>query len=213
MAKQAKHCNHVLANGVLCGARPLRDNDFCYWHHKARTNLRARTTTSDTTSSGIVLPLLEDANGIQMALQQITQAILDGRLDNRRAGLLLYSLQLAMMNVKNVQTDPDRVFREHSNVTALGEEEPSGFNDALNGNPCLNHCNTCAEPECSDRVLPQSPDTASAKPTTVTKMEACTGGPHVHDAFRADVRSRRSQPERPKGCRAASAFMFKGLNS
>jgi hypothetical protein len=122
MAKVTKHCNHVLANGVLCGAKPLRDNDFCYWHHKARTNLRARTTAPDTTSVGIVLPLLEDSNGIQMALQQITQAILDGRLDNRRAGLLLYSLQLAMMNVKNVQTDPDRVWGNHTHIASLGEE-------------------------------------------------------------------------------------------
>ena len=151
MAKQAKHCNHVLANGVLCGARPLRDNDFCYWHHKARTNLRARTTTSDTTSSGIVLPLLEDANGIQMALQQITQAVLDGRLDNRRAGLLLYSLQLAMMNVKNVQTDP----------TASSESTATSPHSAKK-NPAASTTRSTAIPVSTTAIHAPSPNAPTA---------------------------------------------------
>jgi hypothetical protein len=207
MAKLTKHCNHVLANGVLCGAKPLRDNDFCYWHHKARTNLRARTNTADATSVGIVLPLLEDANGIQVALQQITQAVLDGRLDNRRAGLLLYSLQLAMMNIKNVQTDPDRAWGDHSNLIALGEEEPSGFNDALNGNPCLGHCTTCAEPDCSDRVLPQSPEPApaSAQTANIMKIQASCGAENFCASnATGKARNRRSAPFNRSACRPTS---------
>ena len=57
-------------------------------------------------NSGLELPLLEDANAVQVTIQEIMQAILDRRIDNKRAGLLLYSLQLASSNIRNLTPLP-----------------------------------------------------------------------------------------------------------
>jgi hypothetical protein len=47
----------------------------------------------------ITLPMLEDSASIQVAISQIVAALLSSRLDARRAGLLLYALQIASQNI------------------------------------------------------------------------------------------------------------------
>ncbi len=58
---------------------------------------------------GVVLPLLEDANSIQLAIQMVAQAAADRRITRGEAGMLLYSVQLAIMNLKNVRV-PEAVY-------------------------------------------------------------------------------------------------------
>jgi hypothetical protein len=48
------------------------------------------------------LPDVEDSASIQLALIQVIQALASSQLDPRRAGLLLYGLQVASANAKNV---------------------------------------------------------------------------------------------------------------
>jgi len=45
--------------------------------------------------------LLEDRSAIQRALSEVANAIANNRVDPKRAGLLLYSLQIASQNAKN----------------------------------------------------------------------------------------------------------------
>ena len=57
------------------------------------------------------LPLLEDANAIQVTLSNLLRAIAGNHVAERRAALLLYGLQIAVSNVANVRlkiwdTDP-----------------------------------------------------------------------------------------------------------
>jgi hypothetical protein len=47
----------------------------------------------------LVLPALEDANAIQMAVMLVQRALIDDEISEKRAGLLLYSLQIAAANV------------------------------------------------------------------------------------------------------------------
>jgi hypothetical protein len=49
------------------------------------------------------LPAVEDSASIQLALIQVLQALAAGQLEPRRAGLLLYGLQVASANAKNVR--------------------------------------------------------------------------------------------------------------
>jgi hypothetical protein len=49
------------------------------------------------------LPPVEDSASIQLALIQVIQALAAEQLDPRRAGLLLYGLQVASANAKNVR--------------------------------------------------------------------------------------------------------------
>jgi hypothetical protein len=61
----------------------------------------------------IQLPLLEDAESIQIAIQEVVDAITQDRIDSKRAGLLLYALQTASANLKNADFEP-RKLREDS---------------------------------------------------------------------------------------------------
>jgi hypothetical protein len=58
-------------------------------------------------SAALELPPIEDAASIQLALIDILQALAANRLDPNRAGLLLYGLQVASVNVKNTLSHGD----------------------------------------------------------------------------------------------------------
>ncbi|HET9364770.1 MAG TPA: hypothetical protein VFP71_07205, partial [Candidatus Angelobacter sp.] len=51
---------------------------------------------------GLQLPAAEDANSIQVGLMRIQKALIDDTISTKKAGLLLYSMQLALQNVGQV---------------------------------------------------------------------------------------------------------------
>ncbi len=54
----------------------------------------------------ITLPILEDANAIQVSLMQIMRLIISGEIDGKNAGLLLYALQTASSNLPRTRFEP-----------------------------------------------------------------------------------------------------------
>ena len=54
------------------------------------------------------MPVLEDADSIQVALMQVMRLILSGQLDPKIAGLLLYALQTASVNLRQMKLEPLR---------------------------------------------------------------------------------------------------------
>ena len=64
--------------------------------HPARSEAPALDTPID-------LPPLEDQLSIQLALMEVTQALAANEIDPKRAGLLLYALQVASANVKDMK--------------------------------------------------------------------------------------------------------------
>ena len=101
-------CQHIKVNGTLCGSPALRRNRFCYFHklhHEETIELntdRARRKRNVT----IELPVLEDANSIQVTLMQIMRLIITGQIDGKNAGLLLYALQTASTNLHRTNFAP-----------------------------------------------------------------------------------------------------------
>jgi len=101
-------CQHLKVNGTQCGSPALRRNSFCYFHklhHEERIVLnadRARRRHNIT----IELPVLEDANSIQVTLMQIMRLIVAGQIDGKTAGLLLYALQTASANLPRTSFQP-----------------------------------------------------------------------------------------------------------
>jgi hypothetical protein len=87
-------CEHVKSNGVRCGSPALRGQTFCYFHN----NLSGPRVN--------VFPLLEDGNAIQLELGEIIRALVDERIDTKRASLVLYALQIASLNLRNVNFEP-----------------------------------------------------------------------------------------------------------
>jgi hypothetical protein len=167
MRTKKKQCNHILTNGQVCNAIPMRDSNFCYWHHKARARRRRYERIGGPISmeanSGLELPLLEDANAIQVAIQEIMQAILDRRIDNKRAGLLLYSLQLASSNIRNLTPLPKD---DRPQIDKIGSDDEDIFNDCIGSDErdqeCHDDCRDCAEPDCDSREQGTESNTAPA---------------------------------------------------
>ncbi|MGC1421591.1 MAG: hypothetical protein WA815_04530 [Terracidiphilus sp.] len=83
-------CRHIMPSGKKCHSPALRDKPFCYYH----TNLHRLGDPSSPEAKQHLLPI-EDTSGIQIALTQVLGALNSPHMDTRRAGLLLYGLQIA----------------------------------------------------------------------------------------------------------------------
>jgi hypothetical protein len=109
MTKVARQCEHIMINGEFCRAAALRGRKYCYFHlvhigrrlRAERVQEVAQAYDCDASLLPAELPLLEDANSIQLALSQVIDDVLHSRLDTKRAGLILYALQTASRNLAN----------------------------------------------------------------------------------------------------------------
>jgi hypothetical protein len=88
-ANEAPRCRWVKQDGTSCGSPQIRRHIYCY-AHKQMMEARAMA---------LRLPALEDANAIQISLMRVQKAMIDDTISVKKAGLLLYSLQLAITNV------------------------------------------------------------------------------------------------------------------
>jgi hypothetical protein len=104
-------CQHLKVNGTQCGSPALRRNRFCYFHklhheESIELNLDRLKSARRNRRATIELPVLEDANSIQVSLMQIMRLIIAGQIDGKTAGLLLYALQTASANLQSTNFAP-----------------------------------------------------------------------------------------------------------
>jgi hypothetical protein len=105
LADEAPRCRWVRQDGTMCGSPQMRKHIYCYAHKQM---MEARALA-------LRLPAPEDANAIHMSLMQVQKALIDDTISAKKAGLLLYSLQLAMTNVGRTtfgQADDDELVME-----------------------------------------------------------------------------------------------------
>jgi hypothetical protein len=101
-APKQYQCRHIFTDGRRCSSPCLRQEEFCYYHHTTRkpvANPRRRRSRSST----FHLPLPEDRSAIQSSIGEVLQRIASNDIDPRRAGLLLYGLQIASLNLPKTQ--------------------------------------------------------------------------------------------------------------
>jgi hypothetical protein len=100
-------CEHVKINGTQCGSPALKRNHFCYFHKRwQETRIVLNANRARRGRAALDLPVLEDANSIQVSLMQIMRLILSGQMDTKTAGLLLYALQTASSNLSRINFEP-----------------------------------------------------------------------------------------------------------
>src|SRR4029077_3257094 len=92
-------CQHIKMNGTQCGSPALRWRRLCFFHDRIKRE-RAKIAADMTAQRRFDLPLLEDANSVQVSLMKVIQMLGSGRLDHRTAGLMLYALQTASINLR-----------------------------------------------------------------------------------------------------------------
>ncbi len=89
LADMAPRCRWVRQDGTSCRSPQMKQHIYCFAH---RQMAEARTLM-------LMLPAPEDANAIQVGLMRIQKALLEDTISTKKAGLLLYSMQLALTNV------------------------------------------------------------------------------------------------------------------
>ncbi len=173
-------CRHILTDGRRCKNPTLRapktaenpdgHENFCYFHHTTRRpiqNPRARRVARRST---FTLPLLEDRSSIQLAIGQVLQQIASNDIDPRRAGLLLYGLQIASLNlpkpnpkeefepttVDEITHDP--ILGDLAPPAELGHDEPkSSIHLLLDHFDRIDSLQAVADPAPHLRTTPNSP--------------------------------------------------------
>jgi hypothetical protein len=98
-------CTHIKTNGTQCGCPALCGRRFCFFH-KNWQGQRIQLNAQPAPDLTFTLPVLEDADSIQVALMQVMRLILSGQLEPKIAGLLLYALQTASLNLRRTKLEP-----------------------------------------------------------------------------------------------------------
>jgi hypothetical protein len=99
LAAHRYQCRHTFPDGARCGSPALRNETRCYYHHETRkpvTNPGDRNARINT----FEFPFPDSRTAVQSALGDLMVRIGSNDIDPRRAGLLLYCLQLAQANLK-----------------------------------------------------------------------------------------------------------------
>jgi hypothetical protein len=118
MADMAPRCQWVRQDGTSCGSPQMKQHIYCFAHMQMA---EARTLM-------LMLPVAEDANAIQIGLMQIQKALIEDRISMKKAGLLLYSMQLAMTNVGQTtfgQAKDEEMVRETVDEEEAFSRQPS----------------------------------------------------------------------------------------
>ncbi len=89
MADMAPRCQWVRQDGTSCGSPQMKQHIYCFAHMQM----------AEARELMLRLPPPEDANAIQVGLMRIQKAVTEDSISMKKAGLLLYSMQLALTNV------------------------------------------------------------------------------------------------------------------
>src|SRR6266403_1345548 len=115
-------CNFIKTNGTICESPAMKDRELCYYHGRDKSRVenfqQARGLKSDDYMNGhpalqaslnpeimesLEMPALDDAVSIQVALTNLLRAVCYEHISEKRAGLALYALQVAVSNLANLQ--------------------------------------------------------------------------------------------------------------
>ena len=90
-----QECRFIKSNGLKCQSPAMRGSQFCYFHGRTRVYV----PRSRSSCKSLQLPPLQNQASIHAALDEIFQALASGDIDSKRAGNLLYALQMAQQTV------------------------------------------------------------------------------------------------------------------
>ena len=92
-----QECRHIMPNGAKCHSPAMRGMAYCYFHVAGR---RAAQGQSRARKKPLKLPALTDRNAVQVAVNQVLDAIGSSAISPRSAGQLLFGLRIASDNFR-----------------------------------------------------------------------------------------------------------------
>ena len=210
-------CRHIFTDGRRCGSPSLRNEHFCYYHGKTRrtgTRQPQVKTLTDRKNSTFELPSpadLAERSGIQLAIGLILHKIAHNEIDPRRAGLLLYGLQIASSNLPSEKAptkvqEPAEFVEELVHDAEIGplapeadweENRPKGTIQRLLEEL---ECGDGYKPEQADDIYPISLSAAAANP----RIPHCAASLHPRIAFLGPRPQLRDLGKEPQGRHVSS---------
>ena len=189
----ARRCHHLGPEDRRCGSPALRGERFCYYHHETRrpsSNLRHRRARQAT----FPLAAPNSRAELQQALGTVMIRIAANEIDLRRAGLLLYALQIANSNLTHHQNaQPQPTLQElahqqgsgHSGQTTQAEQQSARSKNPQSHPSSEQECPPTPEQESSSvprqRCHPErSPEGAESKDLRSTHHQPEPTRPDVH---------------------------------
>lgn len=121
-----RRCQHIKVNGEQCGSPALKGRRLCFFHNRWReTRIPFNKEGSLHFLDTFDLPALEDAESVQVAIMQVLRLIIAKHIDPKTAGLLLYGLQTASINLRHttLNPEPEKVVIQPSKVRSIGLRE------------------------------------------------------------------------------------------
>ena len=126
MSNYPNRCQHLKINGTQCGSPALRRNRLCFFHKRFQDERIKLAVDRKRAPATFILPVLEDANSIQIALMQVMRLLVSQQIEHKTASLLLYALQTASTNLRmtNFKPWPHEVILDPRSAanTLLGED-------------------------------------------------------------------------------------------
>ena len=168
-------------NGTQCGSPALNGRRQCFFHERIRRE-RAKIAKDMSAQRRFDLPLLEDANSVQVALMKTLQMLGSGRLDHRTAGLMLYGLQTASVNMRQANFEaedvtevvihPDSVQRTDLGGPQWDEDDFPDPDEAAEEDEIENESESEIENETGEEAEKPSPVAAkTAQPAPARKVQ------------------------------------------
>ncbi|MGA8740633.1 MAG: hypothetical protein WB561_05545 [Terracidiphilus sp.] len=163
-------CRHIMPSGKKCHSPALHNQAYCYYHNNLRRY--SRPPVGDNLS----LSSIEDNRGIQIALTQVLTALNSPYMDTRRAGLLLYGLQIATQLANRTSgLEPDEAVRtcDDSTGAALAPgktvcEPPRDCRNCTRQDTCENYeeeeVEEAEEPRCDEHTTGDDANSEDHKP-------------------------------------------------
>jgi hypothetical protein len=115
-------CQRIKLNGSQCGSPALRDHKLCYFHISCAPVQIDVSTSALVPPAPFLLPVLEDAASIQLAITQVCEHLLHRRLDSKQAGVLLYAMQVASSNLGRLHENKNEEESEDKSQKKSSEE-------------------------------------------------------------------------------------------
>jgi hypothetical protein len=198
-------CRHIFTGGHRCKSPALRQENFCYYHHTTRKPVpKQELAKRRSKQATIQVQFPEDQSAIQHTIGQVLQLLGSNQIDTKRAGLLLYGLQIASQNLPkaNPKTRPMHTVDE---VTEDGLAPVAEFReDGSQPGPAERQADAWIASARAHRstLQPSNPSPTIATPGTLPEIQA-----RAH----RQTSAAQKQEDRPPGRPAARRTSCKAI--
>jgi hypothetical protein len=106
--------------GQRCGSPALKGEYYCYHHHIKHATRNQRRVLIDPEVTCMEIPPIEDRASIFYALAAVVHRLAENTIDTRRAGQMIYGLQVAM---RALEPPPSQRCRTKHAAEAVSESQ------------------------------------------------------------------------------------------